>query len=107
MTCSTLRAWRWRGVTGRKTVKDEIVKARSMRATRRLVALAGLLACVCSWAAASVARVQAQSLPTRLDDRTFWRLSTDLSEVDGVFRSDNLLSNEWRLQYVVPELVRL
>ena len=37
----------------------------------------------------------------------FWKLVADLSEPNGNFRADNLLSNESRLQYVVPELTRM
>ena len=51
-------------------------------------------------------RTAAQSLPTRLSDQEFWKLVTDLSEPDGTFRSDNLLSNEVWLQYVIPELLK-
>jgi hypothetical protein len=51
-------------------------------------------------------RTAAQSLPTRLSDQEFWKLVTDLSEPDGTFRSDNLLSNEVFLQYVIPELLK-
>ena len=39
-------------------------------------------------------RTAAQSLPARLSDQAFWTLVSDLSEEDGSFRSDNLLSNE-------------
>jgi hypothetical protein len=45
------------------------------------------------------------TLPDRLTDAEFWRLVTDLSEPGGSFRSDNLLSNEVWLQYVIPELL--
>jgi hypothetical protein len=45
------------------------------------------------------------ALPDRLSDAEFWKLVTDLSEPGGSFRSDNLLSNEVRLQYVIPELL--
>jgi hypothetical protein len=48
----------------------------------------------------------AESLPARLSDQEFWRLATDFSEPNGTFRSDNLLSNELWLQYVIPDLVR-
>jgi hypothetical protein len=44
-------------------------------------------------------------LPDRLSDAEFWQLVTDLSEPGGSFRSDNLLSNEVWLQYVIPELL--
>jgi len=45
-------------------------------------------------------------LPSRVSDREFWALIADLSEPGGTFRSDNLLSNESRLQFVIPDLVR-
>ena len=65
-----------------------------------LIALATVLALGVSITAA-VAK-----LPGQLTDREFWTLVTDLSEPGGSFRSDNLLSNELRLQYVIPELLR-
>src|SRR5262245_15243360 len=54
----------------------------------------------------AAAQVAAQSIPDRLTDEQFWKLSTDLSEPDGTFRSDNLLSNELYFQYVIPDLVK-
>src|SRR5206468_7480691 len=51
-------------------------------------------------------RAAAESLPTKLSDQDFWRLVTEFSEPNGTFRSDNLLSNELWLQYVIPDLVR-
>src|SRR4051812_1780490 len=50
--------------------------------------------------------VLAQSIPDKLTDDQFWKLSTDSSEADGTFRSDNLLSNELYFQYVIPDLVK-
>jgi hypothetical protein len=47
------------------------------------------------------------SLPSRLDDGAFWSLIDELSEPGGTFRSDNLLSNELYMQYVIPELTRI
>jgi hypothetical protein len=47
-----------------------------------------------------------EPLPDRLNDRDYWNLITTMSEPDGEFRSDNLLSNEIFLQYVIPDLVR-
>ncbi|PWT81832.1 MAG: hypothetical protein C5B57_09725 [Blastocatellia bacterium] len=44
-------------------------------------------------------------LPARLSDGEFWNLVNDLSEQNGSFRSDNLLSNEARFQFVIPELL--
>src|SRR6185503_4996319 len=46
-----------------------------------------------------------RALPERLNDQEFWTLVTDFSEPNGYFRSDNLLSNEIWLQYVIPELL--
>jgi len=45
--------------------------------------------------------------PAELTDRQFWNLSKDWSEEDGVFRSDNLLSNETSFQYVIPALLKV
>jgi hypothetical protein len=44
------------------------------------------------------------ALPTKLSGAEFWKLVTDLSEDNGYFRSDNLVSNEHTFQYVVPAL---
>jgi len=44
--------------------------------------------------------------PERLSDQQFWSLSKEWSEEDGVFRSDNLLSNESSFQNVIPTLLR-
>jgi len=44
--------------------------------------------------------------PDRLDDGTFWRLFTDLSEPGGTFRSENLVSNERTFPAVLPEVAR-
>lgn len=60
---------------------------------------AGLAALVALSATAA-----AQEIPSRLADTTYWRLVTDLSEPSGNFPSDNLLSNETSLQYVIPAL---
>src|SRR5258707_4379491 len=46
----------------------------------------------------------ADTLPKQLSDRAFWQMIVDFSEPGGVFRSDNLLSNEMTYQEVIPEL---
>jgi hypothetical protein len=51
-------------------------------------------------------RAAAQSVPARLADSTFWRLMQDYSEPWGTFRSENFVSNETSLQWVIPELTR-
>jgi len=43
----------------------------------------------------------AGSLPERLGDQEFWRLTEEFSEPGGYFRSDNLLSNEIWMQSVI------
>ena len=49
--------------------------------------------------------IQAQNtLPAELSDEEFWKLSSEFSEPDGTFRSDNLLSNESYFQFVIPPL---
>ena len=50
-------------------------------------------------------RSSTDRLPARLGDAEFWTLVSDLSEPDGSFRSDNLVSNEIRFQDVIPALV--
>jgi hypothetical protein len=49
--------------------------------------------------------LRAPKRPMRLADAEFWRLIAAMSEPNGTFRSDNLLSNESRFQFVIPELV--
>ena len=46
-------------------------------------------------------------LPKELTGQDFWKLSVELSEPDGFFRSDNLVSNELFMQQVVPDLTRI
>src|SRR5882724_11636113 len=43
--------------------------------------------------------------PPKLTDQEFWKVSSESSEPDGNFRSDNLLSNEIGMQWVIPDLV--
>jgi hypothetical protein len=69
------------------------------RARRRL--FAALLATSVGATTAS-----AQSVPARLPDATFWRLMNEYSEPWGTFRSENFVSNEVSLQWVLPKLVR-
>jgi len=65
---------------------------------KRLLAMA-----LVAVAYASSGRAQ---LADRLTDREFWSMTTSLSEPAGTFRSDNLVSNEIKFQWVVPELVQ-
>ena len=47
----------------------------------------------------------ADTLPDRLTNEEFWKLSQDSSEPNGYFQSDNLVSNEIYLQWVIPDLL--
>ena len=78
-----------------------------MTRRRFLVVVGSILAAL--WGALPMARGvrAAETLPARLTDQEFWKLSSDLSEPNGSFRSDNLLSNELWLQYVIPDLTRV
>jgi hypothetical protein len=67
-----------------------------------LVAL-GASGCQGETSAADAALVS--RIPERLADSTFWRMMRDYSEPGGTFRSENLVSNETSLQYVLPDLV--
>jgi hypothetical protein len=68
--------------------------------------LAGLIVVLAAVAwSTGPAAVRRSDLPDRLSDQEFWRLTEDLSEPNGYFRSDNLLSNEQTFARVVPELV--
>ena len=58
-------------------------------------------------AAAAKSSPAQPSLPERLSDEEFWKLSSQFSEPDGYFRSDNLLSNEMYLQAVIPDLLNV
>ena len=67
-----------------------------MMSRRRFIWMAGaaLAACLAAAPFTDGVRIAAQSLPSRLSDQEFWKLSNELSEPNGYFRSDNLLSNE-------------
>jgi len=73
--------------------------------TRRTLRLAaGSIVCLSLLTLVGL-RAASESLPSQLTDQEFWRLSTEFSEADGFFRSDNLLSNEVWLQRVIPDLL--
>ncbi len=75
--------------------------------TRRRLTLTGLVIAVLSAGYLSVqTSVGAGALPEQLSDKSFWALSTELSEQNGYFRSDNLVSNEVWMQHVIADLVK-
>ena len=73
--------------------------------TRRLLLTVGLVLGLVIVAWTPPATEGAAPLPARISDQEFWRISTEFSEPNGYFRSDNLTSNELWFQHVIPELV--
>ena len=65
-----------------------------------------LIVAVLLVASAATNGAGAQRVPARLADSTFWRLMNEMSEPWGTFRSENFVSNETALQWVIPKLVR-
>jgi hypothetical protein len=76
---------------------------------RRRVPIAGLALLVGAALASGGSRLgavrAADTLPARLTDAQFWALSDTMSEPNGYFRSDNLLSNELYYPQVLPDLL--
>src|SRR6476661_1753891 len=72
-----------------------------LRAVRPIPLLAALLV-----AGTAPTRAAAQGVPNRLADSTFWRLMQEYSETAGTFRSENFVSNETSLQWIIPSLTR-
>jgi hypothetical protein len=73
-----------------------------MRAHRNLLIVRLLLPLALSLVLGSAAQAE---IPTRLTDQEFWKLTEDISEPDGQFRSDNLLSNEMVFARLLPNLL--
>ena len=71
---------------------------------RRLF-LAAMFACAAVVALPAQRPVAHSTLPARLTDREFWKLSTEFSEPNGFFRSDNLTSNELMFLRVLDDLL--
>jgi hypothetical protein len=73
----------------------------------RLLLAAGLVVVACLAAPLVIPRLRgAESLPDALSDQEFWALTTDLSEQNGFFRSDNLLSNELGFPFILSDLTK-
>ena len=77
-----------------------------MTRRRSLLLLAAILSLSLTGMAGNGLRAVAPALPDKLTEREYWNLVTDLSEPDGEFRSDNLLSNELFFQSVISDLLR-
>ena len=72
----------------------------------RLVWLPLAFALVCGGVIAPAARMAGGfDLPASLTDKELWALVEEMSEPNGSFQSDNLLSNEIVFTRIVPELV--
>jgi hypothetical protein len=78
-----------------------------MRSTKTsFYIIACLLLCIASIAPLVTRGHAAPAAPDKLTNEQFWSLSKEWSEEDGVFRSDNLLSNETSFQYIIPPLLK-
>jgi hypothetical protein len=73
---------------------------------RRILVAFAIVSAVILAGRALRSRAAVAELPARLSDQEFWKLSTDSSEPNGYFRSDNLTSNELWFQHVIPDLAR-
>src|ERR1051326_117060 len=83
------------------------MKVQRFRAYRRRLILITTCLVLITLAAVRLAPSgHASPPPKELSDQQFWSLSKEFSEEDGVFRSDNLLSNETSFQYVIPNLLK-
>ncbi|MFI5178573.1 MAG: hypothetical protein ACHQO8_08420 [Vicinamibacterales bacterium] len=73
---------------------------------RRVIFVAPLLLTLALAALTSrLSLLATADLPARLGDQEFWQLSDTLSEPNGQFQSDNLLSNELVFARILPDLV--
>jgi hypothetical protein len=72
-----------------------------------LLAVLALMPAVRPVPPAPSAAEPASTLPKRLTGPEYWALSTSLSEPDGFFRSENLVSNEMYMQRVIPDLTKM
>lgn len=79
--------------------QNDVMTSRTMTPVSRL-----LLVVLVALVVATPPFRAAESLPSQLSDVEFWKLITDSSEPDGMFFSENLLSNELGFQYVIPTL---
>ena len=75
-----------------------------MSVRRPLVVFVLAVALWCAGRPPAAARQELTPLPASLSNAEFWKLSVELSEPGGYFRSENLVSNEHTYQYVIPEL---
>jgi hypothetical protein len=81
-----------------------------MRSRSSLVATAAIALCggglPRTAAYGQVAPAASKTLPARLTDQEFWKFTVDMSEPEGYFSSENLLSNETGYQWVLTPLLK-
>lgn len=83
-----------------------IVRGLNMSRRRLFLYAGSIVAASLLWFPLAFGVRAAESLQTRVRDKAFWKMVSEFSEPDGTFRSDNLLSNEFRLQNVIPNLLK-
>jgi hypothetical protein len=78
-----------------------------MRRALRLAVPVAIIGAVATFVATRPERIRViGTVPDRIADTTFWQMMSDMSEPDGDFHSNNFVSNEIELQYVIPSLQR-
>jgi hypothetical protein len=77
----------------------------SMRRWIPLLLLTGVFAFGGAVASPTSGRSAAADLPVRLTGAELWKLSTGMSEPDGAFRSENMVSNEMVFARLLPDVV--
>src|SRR5262249_23637580 len=80
-----------------------VLRLRSMRSRKFSILVVVLVLCIALLPVGHAA----PPAPDKLTNQQFWNLSKEWSEEDGVFRSDNLLSNETSFQYIIPDLLKV
>jgi hypothetical protein len=76
-----------------------------MHLSRRFAVSVPLLILLLAGSLTELAGYAPPDLPEKLTDQEFWTLTESLSEPNGSFQSDNLLSNEMVFARMIPALV--
>jgi len=76
-----------------------------MRLTRLPLLVGLILSLVVTGPSSFVRGFSAAEIPASLTNQEFWRLTETLSEPNGSFRSENMLSNEMVLARLMPQVV--
>jgi hypothetical protein len=74
----------------------------------RVLLVAGLIVACCLLGPPVIPWLRgAESLPQSISNQEFWRMTSEFSEANGYFRSDNLLSNEIGFPFILTELAKV